>query len=168
MLKQSIFSAILLSCLVLPVYSADNNENLVIYSAMSPELATEAAQAALADCRSKGYQVAVAVVDRGGNLQVLIRDRYAGAHTPGTATGKAWTAVSFRTDTSELVQAIEAGSIPEGLRNVDGAILLGGGIKVEAAGSIVGGIGVSGAPGGAEDDGCAKAGLEAVSAKLEF
>ncbi len=39
---------------------------------------------------------------------------------------------------------------------------------VEAGGSLVGGIGVSGAPGGDADDACARAGIEAVRDKLEF
>jgi uncharacterized protein GlcG (DUF336 family) len=39
---------------------------------------------------------------------------------------------------------------------------------VEAAGSIVAGIGVSGAPGGDQDDACARAGIEAITDKLEF
>jgi uncharacterized protein GlcG (DUF336 family) len=67
------------------------------YPVLIPEVALEAAQAAMHNCRDSGYQVAVAVVDRGGNTQVLLRDRFAGAHTPDTAVGKAWTAVSFRT-----------------------------------------------------------------------
>ena len=61
--------------------------------ALTPETALKAAQAALAKCRADGFQVAVAVVDRSGLPQVMLRDRYAGAHTPETATNKAWTAV---------------------------------------------------------------------------
>ena len=47
-------------------------------------------------------------------------------------------------------------------------VALGGGLIVEAGGSLVGGVGVSGAPGGEADDACAKAGIEAVRDKLEF
>ena len=46
--------------------------------------------------------------------------------------------------------------------------MAGGGVQVEAAGSIVGGIGVSGAPGGELDDACARAGIESITEKLEF
>ena len=63
--------------------------------ALTPETAMKAATAALAKCRADGYQVAVAIVDRSGLVQAVIRDRFAGAHTPETATNKAWTAVSF-------------------------------------------------------------------------
>ncbi|WP_245474638.1 heme-binding protein [Bradyrhizobium sp. Leo121] len=42
------------------------------------------AQAALADCQKRDYQVAVAVVDRFGVVQVVLRDRCAGPHMPPT------------------------------------------------------------------------------------
>jgi uncharacterized protein GlcG (DUF336 family) len=98
----------------------------------------------------------------------MLRDRYAGPHTPTTAVGKAWTAVSFRTNTTDLVALSEPGRPQAGLRELPNVVILGGGILIEAQGSIVGGIGVSGAPGGAEDDACAKAGLDSIRDKLEF
>ena len=76
---------------------------------LTPETALKAAQGALAKCRADGYQVTVAVVDRSGVLQVLLRDRFAGPHTADMATAKAWTAVSFRTDTSRLAEETQAG-----------------------------------------------------------
>ena len=135
---------------------------------LTPEAALKAAQAALDACRKNGWQAAVAVVDRGGNVQALLRDRYAGPHTPGVATGKAWTAVSFRTNTTELVALTGPGMPQSGLRDVPGATILGGGLKIEAAGALIAGIGVSGAPGGDADDTCAKAGLAAVRDLVEF
>ena len=53
---------------------------------LTPETALAAASAALQSCRKQGYQVAVAVVDRSGLTQVLLRDRFAGAHTIEVAT----------------------------------------------------------------------------------
>jgi uncharacterized protein GlcG (DUF336 family) len=100
--------------------------------------------------------------------QVVLRDRFAGPHTPATAVGKGWTAVSFRTSTNELVAASREGTPQAGVRQVPGAIVLGGGVLVEAGGSLVGGVGVSGGPGGEADEACAKAGIEAVRDKLEF
>jgi uncharacterized protein GlcG (DUF336 family) len=108
------------------------------------------------------------VVDRGGNTQVVLRDRFAGPHTPSTAQRKAWTAVSFRGNTSELADATQAGSIQSGMRDIPGALALGGGLVVDSAGSMVGAIGVSGAPGGALDDACAQAGIDAVADDLAF
>jgi len=135
---------------------------------LTPEAALKAAQAALETCRKNGWQAAVSVVDRGGNVQALLRDRYAGPHTVGVATGKAWTAVSFRTNTTDLVALTGPGMPQSGLRDVPGATILGGGMKIEAAGALIAGIGVSGAPGGDADDICAKAGIAAVRDMLDF
>jgi uncharacterized protein GlcG (DUF336 family) len=141
---------------------------LVSHRVLSPEVALELARASLESCRAKGYQVAVAVVDRFGQPQVMLRDRFAGPHTPTTATGKAWTAVSFRTNTTDLIGLTQPAKPQAGLRDLPNVVLLGGGMMIEAAGSILGAVGVSGAPGGDEDDACAKAGIEAVQDRLEL
>ncbi len=135
---------------------------------LAPETALKAAQAALSRCRDQGYQVAVAVVDRMGVVQVVLRDRFAGPHTPETAVAKAWTAVSFRTNTGELADLTQAGKPQSGVRHRPGVVAIGGGMMIEAGGSLLGAIGVSGAPGGAQDDGCAQAGIAAIRESLEF
>lgn len=147
---------------------AHAQDALVNYKLLSPELAIDLAKAALWDCRQRGYQVAVAVVDRFGVTQVLLRDRFAGPHTPPTATGKAWTAATFRTNTTALMSISEPGMMQAGIRNLPGAVILGGGMVVEAGGTLLGAIGVSGAPGGDADDACAKAGIAAVQDRLDF
>lgn len=143
-------------------------EALVAYKSLGPELALDLARAALDSCRANGYQVAVAVVDRSGVTQVMLRDRFAGPHTPSTASGKAWTAVSFKTSTTELNAISQPGMMQAGIRNLPGAVVIGGGLVVEAGGSLVGAVGVSGAPGGDADEACARAGIEAIRDKLEF
>jgi len=135
---------------------------------MTPETALVAAQAALKHCRSLGYQVAVALVDRGGSPQVVLRDRFAGPHTVRTAIGKAWTAASFRTDTTDLVELTQPGKPQSGVRKLKHVVVLGGGKMLQSGGALIGAIGVSGAPGGAEDDRCAAAGIDAVREALEF
>lgn len=135
---------------------------------LTPETALAAAQAALTSCRDSGYQVAVAVTDRTGIPIAILRDRYAGAHTPETATRKAYTAASFRMDTTSLAKATEAGEAASGIRQVSHVLALGGGLPIEAAGSLVGAIGVSGAPGGDADDACGQAGIDAVQDDLDF
>ncbi|MGB0683662.1 MAG: GlcG/HbpS family heme-binding protein [Magnetovibrionaceae bacterium] len=161
-------AALLASSFAAPTIASADEDALVTFKKMKLEIAMTLAKAALDTCRENGFQVAVAVVDRFGNPQVLLRDRFAGAHTPDTATRKAWTAVSFRTNTSELSDIAKPGSPQQGLREINGALALGGGLQVMGGGAIVGGIGVSGAPGGAEDDACAQAGLDAVDADLNF
>jgi uncharacterized protein GlcG (DUF336 family) len=143
-------------------------EAVVAYKSLSPDAALELAKAALETCRSRGYQVAVAVVDRFGQPQVMLRDRFAGPHTPSTATNKAWTAVSFRTNTRDLVQPAQPGQPLAGLAGLPHVVLLGGGVMIEAGGSLLGAIGVSGGPAGEEDENCAKAGLDAIRDKIEF
>src|SRR5262245_4849422 len=157
-----------LIALVWLTYGANAQDGVITYKSLSPELALELARAAFADCRVRGYQVAVAVVDRSGVAQVMLRDRFAGPHTPTTAAGKAWTAVSFRTNTTDLVAATQPGMPQAGVRALPGVVILGGGVVVEAGGSLVGAVGVSGGPGGDADDACAKAGIAAVQDRIEF
>ncbi len=135
---------------------------------ITPEAALKAASAALAACRQNGHQVAVAVTDRAGHPLVMLRDRHAGPHTPQTAIGKAYTALSFKLNTTDFVRATQAGQPASGIRQLPGVVAVGGGWPVEGAGSLVAAIGVSGAPGGDADDVCAKAGIAAIADDLEF
>ena len=166
MIIRNLLATLTVSTLIALPVSAQ--EPLVTYKSLSPELALDLARATLADCRQRGYQVAVAVVDRFGVTQVVLRDRFAGPHTPATAAGKAWTAATFRTNTTELNAISQPGMMQAGIRHLPGAVIIGGGIIVESSGSLVGAVGVSGAPGGDADDACAKAGIEAIRDKLDF
>lgn len=154
--------------IALSTLSGQAQDALVTYKSLSPELALDSARAALTECRKRGYQVAVAVVDRSGVTQVMLRDRFSGAHTPATATGKAWTAASFKTSTGDLQSMSLPGMPQAGIRNLPGTVIIGGGVAIEAGGVLVGAIGVSGAPGGEADEACAKAGIEAIRDKLDF
>jgi uncharacterized protein GlcG (DUF336 family) len=140
----------------------------VTYKSLSPEAALEAAQAAMKKCRDNGFQVAVAVVDRSGQPQVMLRDRFAGLPAADAATRKAYTALGFRAATSDLAKSIKSGQRDSGLALLPHVAMLGGGLMIEAGGTLLGGIGVSGAPGGDKDEECAKAGLDAIRDKLDF
>ena len=135
---------------------------------LTPETALRAAQAALDKCRKDGFQIAVAVVDRAGVVQVVLRDRLAGAHTPDTAINKAWTAASFRMSTQELAKETEAGKSMSGIRQIPRIAAIGGGLVIQGNGASLGAIGVSGAPGGAADEACAAAGIKAIQDDIEF
>lgn len=154
--------------LILASGAAGAQEATYNIRALTPDTALKAAQAALKACRDGGFQVAVAVVDRSGLAQVMLRDRFAGPHTPKTAVGKAWTAVSFRTNTTNLVDMTQPGKPASGIRELPRVVMLGGGLLIEAGGAIVGGIGVSGAPSGEADDKCGKAGIDAIKDALEL
>lgn len=135
---------------------------------LTPETALAAAKAAMESCRNNGYQVAVAVVDRSGLTQVLLRDRYAGPHTIDVATNKAWTAASTRMSTAALAVETQAGKSMSGLRSHARVMAAGGGVVIEGGGSMMGGMGVSGGPGGDADEACAQAGIKAIADSLEF
>ena len=148
--------------------SANAQDATFTTKSLTPETALAAARAALEHCRKLGYQVAVAVVDRGGLTQVLLRDRFAGAHTVDIAPNKAWTAASFKLSTMALAAETQAGKPMSAIRSHPRVFAAGGGLPIEAAGSLLGGIGVSGAPGGEADEECAKAGIKAISDAIEF
>lgn len=153
--------------------SAEETPALYQFTTMSVEMAQKTAQAAMLDCRRRGYSVAVAVVDRGGNLQAFVRDRFAGPHTVQTAIRKAWTANSFRQNTGDLAQFLKEGKIPHQVQHNPGALLVGGGVMVQANGKLIGAVGVSGAPPGKNekesiDGACARAGIDSVRDDLEF
>ena len=160
----------LMAAALTPAWSAQGSAGPATFKValMTPETALAAAQAAMAFCRNAGYQVAVAVVDRSGVLQVLLRDRLAGAHTVEVAPQKAWTAASVRTSTTAFAAETQPGKPMSGLRGLPRFMAVGGGLMIEAGGSLLGGIGVSGAPGGDADEACAAAGLKAIADDLEF
>lgn len=164
MYKTSLASLVLLGC----ACSVGAQNATFQTKSLTPETALTAARAALTACRAEGYQVAVAVVDRAGLTQVVLRDRFAGAHTLEVASNKAWTAVSFRTATSALATETQPGQVMSGLRNLPRFMAAGGGLVIEGAGTVFGGIGVSGAPGGEADEACAQAGIKAISDAIEF
>ncbi|MFC1775954.1 heme-binding protein [Pseudomonadota bacterium] len=166
--SKTVYLAVSLTASILSSPWVHADDSLVTFKSMSPATALELAQATLASCSAQGYQVSVAVVDRMGIAQVMLRDRYAGPHTPDTARRKAWTAVSFRSDTLSLAKNTGSDSAQSGARHISGALLLGGGVPVMASGSIVGGVGVSGAPSGQADHSCAQKGVSAMVAKLEL
>lgn len=136
---------------------------------LTPQAALKAAQAASAECEKQGWQVAVALTDASGLPLVVLRNRYAGWHTLDAAIGKARTAASWRSDTAGVAQQVLRPGAPEqGITHVPGVLMLGGGVPVEAAGQVVGAIGVSGAPGVDNDVHCAQAGIAAIEDELSF
>jgi uncharacterized protein GlcG (DUF336 family) len=162
-------SAVLAYGLAVAVPAEAQEDALVTFQVLAPKLALDLAVATLDACAEEGYQVAAAVVDRFGVPQALIRDRFAGPHTPETAIRKAWTAASFRTDTLQLDRNLGVpGDATFGARGIPGALVLGGGVLIEVAGQLVGAIGVSGAPSPEADENCARAGLEAVEDRLPW
>lgn len=135
---------------------------------IAPEAALRVARAALGQCAKQGYQVAVAVTDRAGHPLVMLRDQLAGPHTPQVASDKAYTALTFKIDTLALARLTQPGKEASGIRHVARAVAIGGGRTIQAGGSTIGAVGISGAPGGEADDACARAGIAAIADDLEL
>ena len=166
--KVGSFSAVTLALAIGVFVAVASAQELPFQKILPLELAREAASAALAACEAKGYRVSVAVVDGGGHVKVLIKGDGAGPHTLDSSRRKAYTALSLRRRTSDLVALIAKQPAAAGLRDMNEDILiLGGGMPIEAAGEVIGGIGVGGAPGGEKDEACARAGIDSIRDRLE-
>jgi uncharacterized protein GlcG (DUF336 family) len=130
---------------------------------LSTDVAVKVAQAAIEACRKKGIQIAATVVDREGIVQVQLRDTIAAPITVPISKMKAFTAVNFNAATSALGNRADT---PIG--RVDGLVMSAGGVPIQAGGSLLGAVGVSGAPSGETDEECARAGVDKVSDDLEM
>ena len=133
---------------------------------MPMALAVEAVAAAVADCSSKGYKVAAAVVDRGGVVKALYRADDAGPHSLDSSRRKAYTALTLKTATTALMEMAQKNPGAANLIYINDFLLLGGGIPIQAGGETIGAIGVGGAPGGHLDDQCAAAGIAKIKDRL--
>ena len=133
---------------------------------MTMELAADIAIAAVQSCRDAGYQATAVVVDRTGAVQIIMRDTLANRFTLYAANDKANAVILSGVDSSEF-RANRQDIRPE-INQIDGVLMMEGGIAIRAAGSIIGAVGVSGAPGGDKDEVCARAGLESVQDRLDF
>ena len=147
---------------VLPAKSLPTETFKILPSA----LAVEAAQAAVAACKSQGYNVSVAIVDRAGDLKLLLVGDGAGALTRSLSRRKAYTSAMRRISTGELATLVAApGAFDPTLYDRQMVTVLGG-VPIKVGNETVGGIGVGGAPGGDKDEACANAGLAKISDRL--
>jgi uncharacterized protein GlcG (DUF336 family) len=164
-MKRFILAAALTLAVALPACAEEGKEGIVTYKSLAPDIAFDLARAALNKCRKDGFQVAVVVVDRFGLPLAVVRDRFANSLALRVAEGKAWTSTTFARDTGAL---LKDNVISPALSLQPKVTAQVGGLVIEAGGSLLGGVGVSGAPGGDKDEACARAGLESVRDKLEF
>jgi uncharacterized protein GlcG (DUF336 family) len=141
-------------------------EDFVKVPRMTTGLARDIAQAAVDSCNASGYQVTAVVVDRSGIPQVMMRDVYASRFTIQIATEKANAVILSGIDSGEFRR--NRGDIRPELNHVDGILMMEGGLPIRAGGSLVGAVGVSGAPGGDKDAVCAAAALKKVQERLDF
>ncbi len=140
-------------------------QGLVTEKILSLGMAKTIAEAALGECKAKGFHTSAAVVDRAGQLLVLLRDEQATATTADMARRKAFTARTFRTTTLEF-QKRTTDPAYAAQRDVADILALGGGVPIVAGNEIIGGVGSSGSS-QEQDDACAKAGLAKVADLLK-
>ena len=140
-------------------------QSLVTQKSLSLGLAKSMAEAALAECKAKGYNTSVVVVDRAGQPLVTLRDENATAQTTEMARRKAYTARMFRTSTLDFQKRTEDPKYAA-QRDIADILALGGGVPINAGSETIGGIGSSGSTQD-QDDACAKAGVAKVADLLK-
>ena len=128
------------------------------------EAAGKIAHGAVEACRKQGIQIGVTVVDRSGDAMVFLRDTLAPKVTIEISRQKAFTAVNFNAPLSSMENRF---SKPFSVGKVDGLVFSAGGLPIEAAGNIVGAVGVSGAATGEQDEACALEGIKTIQFELE-
>ena len=146
--------------------STATGQGLVVQKNLSLALAKTIAEAALAECQAKGYHTAVAVVDRAGQVLVVLRDEQASVHQVEMARRKAYTARMFRTTTLEFQKRTASDPTLMPQRDVSEMLALGGGAHIQIGNETIGGVGSSGS-GQDNDDACAKAGIAKVAHLLK-
>ena len=160
--KLLVTSVLLCQWLTLPAVAGD----VVNVKLMTLELARDIATGAVEACRKDGYQVSVVVVDRSGRSQVVMRDVFANQYMTQLAQGKANAVILSGTGSGEL--RINRADIADELNLLDNLLVLDGGLPIRLAGSVIGAVGVSGAPGGDLDAACAQRGIDSVQERLDF
>jgi uncharacterized protein GlcG (DUF336 family) len=123
-------------------------------------------QGAIEQCTKDGYKVSVTIVDKGGNVAAQIRGDGTGPHTMEFSRLKAYTS---RTRNQTSLQTMKLLEDPANafIRQIPGVVGVGGGVPIRAGNETIGGVGVSGAPGGEKDEVCANAGLAKVADALK-
>lgn len=131
-------------------------------------LAVEAAQTAIAMCTAQGLKVTALVIDSQGVPIALISGDGAAAITQRIASGKATTALKMKMTSGEAAERSKTDQAFMTQLMADPAMGTPrqGGVPIMSGGEVIGAIAVSGAPSGAQDEPCAKAGLAKIQDRI--
>ena len=140
-------------------------QGVVMQKNLSLGMAKAIAEGTIAACKAKGFNTSAAVVDRAGQVMVILRDEQATVQTVEMARRKAYTAMMFRTSTLEFQKRTTDPAFAA-QRDVADILALGGGVPIAVGTEIVGGVGSSGSSQDT-DDACARAGLAKVADLLK-
>ena len=133
---------------------------------VSLAMAKRIAEASLAECASKGFPgTSVAVVDRAGQVVLIMRSDASTAQQPEMARRKAYTARMFRRTTLDWAKRTLDDPLTEPQLDLEDVIALGGGVPIMVGMDAIGGVGSAGSTQD-QDDACAKAGVAAVADQL--
>jgi len=133
---------------------------------VSMAMALAIIQGTLDQCTKDGYKVSVTVVDKAGNVAASVRGDGTNPHTMEFSRLKAYTSRT-RGQTSLEFMKLTSDPASAYLRQIPNTVAVGGGVPIKAGTETIGGVGVSGAPGGEKDEACANAGLAKVEAALK-
>jgi uncharacterized protein GlcG (DUF336 family) len=125
-------------------------------------LAFDAATETVAACARQGYHETAVVLDADGAVIAVLRGDGAGIHTLDSAHDKAYTSVSFKSDTLALAERAKGEDSIAPLAKLPHVMFFGGGVVIKLGDEVIGSIGAAGAPGAKLDDGCAHAGLDKI------
>lgn len=145
------------------VMAAPDSSRVLQQPNVSLALANDLINATLAACHANGRSAVAVVVDRGGNLVAVQRDDNVGPHNTEAAQRKAFTALSTKTSTRLLATNARSNPDSQNLNTVDALLLIGGGVPLRVGTDVIGAIGVGGAGGAEQDEGCA---LKAIAKVL--
>src|SRR5207253_6866586 len=141
-------------------------QGVVMQRNLSLGMAKTIAEAALAECKAKGFNTSVAVVDRAGQVLVILRDEQATAQTAEMARRKAYTARMFRISTMEFQKRTAEDPGREAQRDLADILALSGGVPIQIGNDTIGAVGSAGS--NLEmDDACARAGIAKVKDQLK-
>jgi uncharacterized protein GlcG (DUF336 family) len=148
-------------------------QGVVTIQKLSAGLANELVAESVAECAKKNYAVTAVVVDLDGQRQAMLRGNGAPIHSSDNAFYKAYASASLtlsrKEDSTKAVaerMAKNPGTtVPQTpLPNVTYAV---GGLAIKVGDNIIGGLGISGAPGGQFDEECGRAALAKIADRMK-
>ncbi len=148
-------------------------QGLVTMQKLSASLANELVGETVAQCAQKGHPVVAVVVDLDGVRQALLRGNGAPIHSMDNAYFKAYTVASLslarKEETTKAIADRLAKAAPTTVPQtpLPNVTFAQGGVAIMAGGATIGGLGVSGAPGGAIDEDCARAALAKIKDRMK-
>ena len=139
---------------------------LLVHRDLPYDVALTIAKGAVESCGAKGYPESAVVVDRDGETIVAIRGDNAPPHTMENARRKAYTAMSFKTSTTEYAKRYaDNNPVVHQQVTLPNVIAIPGGLPIKVGDEVIGGIGASGSPG--VDEPCVQAGLDKAADQLK-